>query len=209
MKLYKILVGETMGKHAGVVCFKMCQNPGIVGSRTLEQIIKWWDPWMVWTRGNAIVKTSKGSLIYDGNKAIFGEDALCFGRPLWWAPSTRWKSRSCPGPLGAPYSPIGLKILVTLKEKIFKAFTFLVLPELEALKRAQGSPLWGKLLFDASGCAKDETTRWVGNGPRGILCTWRAWVAAEILSLNKGTWLWRFCVGITSKPRQPGSYLGA
>lgn len=34
--------------------------------------------------------------------------------------------------LGAPYSPIGLKILVTLKEKLFKAFTFLVLPEPEA-----------------------------------------------------------------------------
>lgn len=33
--------------------------------------------------------------------------------------------------LGAPYLHIGLRILVTFQEKVVKAFTFLVLPEME------------------------------------------------------------------------------
>ena len=43
-----------------------------------------------------------------------------------------WMSRTSLVLLGMPYSPVGLRILITLKEKIFKVFMFLVLPEMEA-----------------------------------------------------------------------------
>ena len=43
-----------------------------------------------------------------------------------------WNSSTGPGLLGMPYSPIGQKSLATLEEKIFKAFAFLVLLEMEA-----------------------------------------------------------------------------
>ena len=65
-------------------------------------------------------------------KVSLGKMPLCFGRPVWWLPSMSWNSSTGPGLLGMPYSPIGQKSLATLEEKIFKAFAFLVLLEMEA-----------------------------------------------------------------------------
>lgn len=203
-----------MGKHAGVVCYKMGQNPGIVGSRTLEQIIKWWDPWMVWTRGNANCENLKRFF------NLWWKQSHLWGRcPLFWettlvSPFHKVEVKDLPWATGGTLLTYWTKDSRNLEGKVIQSVHIPCVARARGLKRAQGSPLWGKLLFDASDCAKDETTRWVGNGPQGILCTrmetpWRAWVAAEILSLDKGTWLWRFCVGITSKPQQPGNYLGA
>lgn len=60
--------------------------------------------------------------------------------------------------LGAPWL-FALRILVTLKEKIIQSFHIPCVARDGGLIRAQGSPLWGKFLFRASACAKDETTR--------------------------------------------------
>lgn len=63
-------------------------------------------------------------------KLSLGEMPPILGAPLG-SPFMRWKSRTYPMLLGAPYLHIGLRILVTFQEKVFKAFTFLMLPEME------------------------------------------------------------------------------
>ena len=68
-------------------------------------------------------------------KLFFWKMCLCFGRLLWRAPSMSWMSRTSLVLLGMPYSSVGLRILITLKEKIFKVSIFLVLREMEGGRR--------------------------------------------------------------------------
>ena len=168
---------------------------------------------MFGTRWNAILKTSEVSLTCDGNKGVFGEDAPLFWETRLVTPFHELEFKHWPWAAGDALLTYWTKESCDLGGKDIQSICIPCVARDGGLMRAQGSPLQGKWLLDASGCARNEATSWVWDGPWGTLCTrtmapWRMGVAGETLSLNKGRWPWRLCVGIRSEPQQPGSYLG-
>ena len=96
-------------------------------------------------------------LLYDGNKAVFLEDVPVFWKTALASSFHELDVQDQPGAAGDAILICWAQDSYNLEGKDIQSVHIPCVTRDGGWTKAQGSPLWGKLLFDATDCAKEET----------------------------------------------------